>query len=266
MSHENPYSWLVVEKSEDDAGEVVVTSVHDELLAARRSRHGLSAISMANYPTMRRLLGDGDPLIAFQRLQHRILESLDTGDDVRAIEAAAYSLGLGSAGETHLDRLADFGTEYGYEVRQVRRYSDLGIQQLSRLITSNWIVHSVPTLEVFATQQTNASFLITLKATRPNLIDMSAVEPVEIDHAGNRAQVDAELLEEASQADVVQILKKPFVLAAAQPRKPRHLRFEWRGEIWPRFVMNVVGPILPEYVLTSQTLGNAMQLSVEVTT
>ncbi|HEX7825335.1 MAG TPA: hypothetical protein VF477_10570 [Mycobacterium sp.] len=121
---------------DESAGELTEI-VHNELLTARRTRHGLSAVSMSEYPNMRRLLGDGDPLVAFQRLQHRILKTLDTGDDVRAIEAATYSLGLGSAGETHLDRLVDFGNAYGYEARQVRRFSDLGVRQLARLITSN---------------------------------------------------------------------------------------------------------------------------------
>ena len=252
------------EASDDTATGDLVAAVRAELLAARRSRHGLSAISMANFPTMRRLLGDGDALVAFQRLQHRILQTLDTRDDVRAIEAATYSLGLGSAGETHLDRLVDYGTDYGYEIRQVRRYSDLGVQQLAQLITSNWIVHAVPTLEVFATQQTNASMLITLRATRPHLIDMADIEPFEVDHTGERARVDTELVDDTSRADVVQVLKEPFVLAAAQPGKPRHLRFEWKGEVWPRFVMNCVGQLQSGHVLTTQTLGNAMQLSIEV--
>lgn len=220
---------------------------------------------MANYPTMRRLLGDGDALIAFQRLQHRILETLDTGDDVRAVEAAAYSLGLGSAGETHLDRLNDFGTDYGLEARQVRRYSDLGIRQLAQLITSNWIVHAVPTLEVFATQQSNGSLAIGLRTTRQDLIDMSPVQSFSVEPDGERTVLDADL-SDASPSDrvIVQTLRQPFVLLAPQQGAPRHLRFEWEGEIWPRFVMNVVGPIAPEYVLTTQTLGNAMQLSVEL--
>lgn len=250
--------------AEGEPSDELTGAAHKELLAARRSRHGLSAISMANYPTMRRLLGEGDPLIAFQRLQHRILETLDTGDDVRAIEAAAYSLGLGSAGETHLDRLNDFGADYGLEARQVRRYSDLGLRQLAQLITSNWIVHAVPTLEVFATQQANGSLAITLRSSRPDLIDMSSLKSFLVDENGKRSQVDQNSFDEES-ADrvVVRILREPFVLVAPAPGSPRHLRFEWNGEVWPRFVMNVVGPIAPEYVLTTQTLGNAMQLSLE---
>lgn len=249
----------------DEPSDDLMRAVHQELLTARRSRNGLSPVSMANCPTMNRLLGDGDPVVAFGRLQHRILETLDTGDDVRAIEAAAYSLGLGSAAETHLDRLVEFGSTYGYEARQVRRYSDLGIQQLARLITSNWILHVVPTLEVFAAQQSDASLAIRLRTTRQNLIDMSRVESVRVDPGGERTHVEVEMSEEMpSGRAVVQTLLKPLILAAAEPGMPRHLRFEWKGEVWPRFVMNVIGPIHSGYVLTTQTLGNAMQLSAEV--
>jgi len=220
---------------------------------------------MANYPAIRRLLGDGDPLVAFGRLQHRILETLDTRDDVRALEAATYSLGLGSAGQTHLDRLVDFGNAHGYEARQVRRYSDLGIRQLAELITSNWIVHAVPTLEVLAAHQSNGSWAITLRATHPNLIDMAPVDVLSVDGQGHRAPVEANLTDRGS-TDRVEVLTlaEPFVLAAAKPGVPRHLRFEWKGEVWPRFVLNVVGPVAAGTVLTSQTLGNALQLSVEV--
>lgn len=250
----------------DESVSKLTEIVHSELLTARRSRHGLSAVSMSEYPTMRRLLGDGDPLVAFQRLQHRILETLDTRDDVRAIEAATYSLGLGSAGETHLDRLVEFGNAYGYEARQVRRFSDLGVRQLARLITSNWIVHAVPALEVFASQQANRSWAITLRATRPRLIDMSDVELSTANANGRRDAVHASLANVSIEPNEIQTLATPFVLAAAAPGAPRHLRFEWRGEVWPRFVMNVVGPVLPHHVLTSQTLGNTLQLSVEVLT
>lgn len=251
--------------SGDESSDDLTGVVLGELLAGRRSRHGLSAVSMATYPTMRRLLGDGDALIAFQRFQHRILETLDTGDDVRAIEAATYSLGLGSAGETHLDRLNDFGADYVLEARQVRRYSDLGIRQLAQLITSNWIVHAVPTLEVFATQQSNGSLAIGLRTTRQELIDMSPVQPYSIDFDGERTALDADPSGVTSSNRVsVQTLREPFILLARQPGVPRHLRFEWKGEVWPRFVMNTVGPIAPEFVLTTQTLGNTMQLSVEL--
>jgi hypothetical protein len=248
-------------------------AVHAELLTARKSSDGLSPNSMATLPVMRDLLGDGDPLAAFQRLTHRILETLELGDDVRSLEAATYSLGLGSAGKTHLDRLNDFGQEYGYEVRQVRRYSDRGLRQLARLITSNWIVHTVPTLEVFVAQQPDRSLAVTLRATRQHFVSMHGVQVYEQEGDGARlpvaGSVERHLAAEvpsqqpAPAERIVEELNRPFVLAPAHPGVPRHLRFEWKGEVWPRFALSIVGALAPGYVLTSQTLGNTMQVTVE---
>ena len=251
-------------------------AVHAELFAARKSSEGLSHNSMSTCPVMRDLLGDGDPLAAFQRLTHRILETLDTDDDVRAIEAATYSLGLGSAGKTHLDRLNDFGQEYGYEARQARRYSDRGLRQLARLITSNWIVHTVPTLEVFVAQQPDHSLAVTLRATRQHFVDMHGVQVYEQQGERERSQIARSIgrrLEPEGSAQqqtrakcIVEELDRPFVLKSPKPGVPRHLRFEWKGEVWPRFVLSVVGTLASDCVLTSQTLGNTMQVTVEVLT
>ena len=251
--------------------------VHRELLRARKSPEGLSPNLMATLATMRDLLGDGDPLVAFQRLQHRILETLELDDDVTGIEAAAYSLGLGSAGRTHLDRLNDFGRDHGYEARQARRHSDKGLRQLARLITSNWIVHTVPTLEVFLAQQANGSFAVTLRATRQHFVDMRELTIHDVrdhgDGAPQRTQRAVELaIEErpsrpgppARAAHVVTTLAQPFVLPAPEPGEPSHLRFEWRGEVWPRFVFNLIGRTDAEPCITSQTLGAVMQVSLEL--
>ena len=226
---------------------------------------------------MRDLLGDGDPLVAFQRLQHRILETLELDDDVTGIEAAAYSLGLGSAQRTHLDRLNDFGRDHGYEARQARRHSDKGLRQLARLITSNWIVHTVPTLEVFLAQQTNCSVAVTLRATRQHFVDMRDVTIHDVRDRGEgapqRTPRTVELLVEerpaqpgppARAAHVVTTLAQPIVLRAPEPGEPRHIRFEWRGEVWPRFVLNIIGHVDTETCITSQTLGSVMQLSFDL--
>jgi hypothetical protein len=92
---------------------------------------------------------------------------------------------------------------------------------------------------------------------------MSPVEPYVVDQDGKRTSVNTNLSDEGSSGrTIVQVLSVPIVLAAAEPGVPRHLRLEWKGEVWPRFVMNAVG-LSNQYVLTTQTLGNAMQLSVE---
>ncbi len=62
---------------------------------------------------------------------------------------------------------------------------------------------------------------------------------------------------------IIESMEKPFVLKPPEPGTPRHLRFVWQGEIWPRFAFSIVGTISREQVVTSQTLGNTMQVSVE---
>ncbi|CAG7574233.1 hypothetical protein FB554_2404 [Barrientosiimonas humi] len=242
-----------------------------ELIAARKSPGGLSPTSMATYPAMRDLLGEGDPLVAFSRLEHRILETLDLGDDVTNLYAAAYSLGLASDGATHLDRLNDFGRDYGYEARQARRHSDAGLRRLARLITSNWIVHAVPTLEIFLVQQSNGSFGVTMRATRQHYIDMKGFSCETVAADGTRRPLTVgTTTEKPSGADestpetIVQTLATPFVLPAPTPGVPKRLRVTWPGEVWPRFAVSVVGSLSADVVLTSQTLGNTSQVSVEV--
>lgn len=239
-----------------------------ELLAARKSPDGLSPTSMALYTTMCDLLGDGDPLVAFTRLEHRILETLELGDDVSGIAAATYSLGLGSEGKTHLDRLNDYGAEYGYEARQARRHSDNGLRRLSRLITSNWVVHAVPAIEVFLAQQSNGSFAVTLRATRQHYIDMKGIDLSTVGADGTRTQLEVptrvgQVKGDATTVErIVQTLASPFVVPAPKPDRQRAVRISWQGEVWPRFAVSVVGSLSADVVVTSQTLGNTLQITV----
>lgn len=242
--------------------------MHNELLAARKSSEGLSPNSMAIHPVMRDLLGDGDPLVAFTRLEHRILETIELGDDITGIQAATYSLGLGSAGKTHLDRLIDYGRDYGYEARQARRHSDRGLRQLARLISSNWIVHTVPTLEIFLVQQSNSSFAVTLRATRQHHIDMRRLELFEVAQSGERRPLNlattvAHEMPNGHVERVCETLTEPFNLKVPESGTPRHLRVEWPGEVWPRFGVSVIGALASGLVVTSQTVGNTVQMTVE---
>jgi len=61
-------------------------------------------------------------------------------DQDLAVTAAGYSLGYASDYDSHLGRLDDFGRDYTYDQRQARRYSDKGIEQIARHISSecNW--------------------------------------------------------------------------------------------------------------------------------
>jgi len=206
----------------------------------------------------------------------RFMETLELGDDVTGIEAATYSLGLGSAQKTHLDRLNDFGQEHGYEARQARRHSDKGLRQLSRLITSNWIVHTVPTLEVFMVQQSNGSFAVTLRTTRQLFVDMHVVTVHDVEGEAEgvprRTPRNLDMVVERQPstsgpppraAREVTTLATPLTLKALEPGRARHLRFEWRGEVWPRMVMATIGSISPTVLVGSHTLGGVMQLHLD---
>ena len=65
-----------------------------ELRAARKRPGGLSPQAMAQCPVMCDLLGNGDPEVALVELTHKVMELIDSDDDVTAVEVASYSLGL----------------------------------------------------------------------------------------------------------------------------------------------------------------------------
>ncbi len=65
-----------------------------ELRAARKRPGGLSPQAMAQCPVMCDLLGNGDPEVALVELTRKVMELIDSGDDITAVEVASYSLGL----------------------------------------------------------------------------------------------------------------------------------------------------------------------------
>lgn len=244
--------------------------VHRELLAVRKRSEGLSPTSITSCRTLVDLIGEGDPLIAMTRLTHRILESIELDDDATRVTAAAYSLGLGSAGRTHLDRLNDFGAEYGYEARQSRRLSDEGLRELSRLISTNWVVHAVPTVEVVVIQERDESFAIHVSTRRQWYIGMRPLLIQTQDESGARADLrPPPVLEERSAPEsdrpreYVATLARFIRLPAPEPGPGRTLRLTWVGEIWPRFSVATMGPTSGATLVTSQCVGNTMLLTVQ---
>ena len=133
-------------QAEDEPGQPrgSEAAIHTELVAARKRPGGLSPQAMAQCPVMCDLLGNGDPEVAHVELSLKLLELIEADDDVRAIEAACYSLGLASEEDTHLGRLVEFGAKRFLDQRQARRYSDRGLKQLARLISTHWTVPTVP--------------------------------------------------------------------------------------------------------------------------
>ncbi len=216
------------------------------------------------------LIGEGDPLIAMTRLTHRILETLELGDDVIPITAASYSLGLSSAGRTHLERLNDFGAEYGYEARQARRLSDEGIRELARLMCTNWVVHAVPTVEVLLLQERDESFAIHVSTRRQWYIDMKPLHIEKQDLAGARidlqpppAMEEEISFESEGPRELVARLGGLIRLPTPEPGPGHSLRLTWVGEIWPRFSVSTLGPTSGETLVTSQSVGNTLLITVE---
>ena len=261
-------------------------AVLSELLAVRKTSEGLSPHAMAGCPTIMALLGDGDPLVAFTRLQDGVLERIELADDVTPIEAAAFSLGLASSGRTHLERLNAFGVERGYEARQARHHSDRGIRQLAALICSNWIVQTTPILSVNLTQQADNSLAVMAYTQRQRFVDMkplrfqrrvasSQPEPwqpkptlvTECHQTSTTADTQTDISAASEPAAplpddlwVRQHLTSPIILPSSGA-EPIELRVSWFGEVWPCFEINCIGPLSSDLIVTSQTLGNTLVLA-----
>lgn len=245
--------------------------VHEELLAVRKRSEGLSSTSITSCRTLVDLIGEGDPLVAMTRLTHRILETIELDDDAIRITAAAYSLGLGSAGRTHLERLNDFGSEYGYEARQSRRLSDEGIRELSRLISTNWVVHAVPTVEVFVLQERDESFAIHVSTRRQWYIGMKPLLIQRQEPSGVRTDLEpppaleeqSTPLDGAGPREFTATLAGFLRLPAPEAGPGHTLRLTWVGEIWPRFSVATMGPTSGATLVTSQCVGNTLLLTVQ---
>ena len=253
------------EEARGAAALTMVDRVLAELLAARKTQDGLSPVGIAACSTITALLGDGDPLVAFTCLQTRILEVLDTGDDVMPIEAASYSLGLASRGKTHLDRLNEFGAEYGYEARQARRHSDRGIRRLASLICSNWIVQTAPVCGILVTQNCDKTFALDIQLRRQWFVDMHTPEVRRICKDGSLGTfVPAPIFTNSGPsppkdpADVwiTSKLERPLHFPEPKPGEDMRVRVAWVGEVWPVFE-TIVRELFTRAAITISTIGNS---------
>lgn len=201
--------------------------VRTELLALRKARDGVTVAALAQRPVICGLLANGDPALAYSRLQHTILDS-DLG---LSIKAAAYSLGLLSEERSHLGRLDAFGAEHGYDQRQARRYSDRGVRELAQLIATNLAVSSVPHLDVLIVQSGETTADIVLSTTSLWFVDM---QPLAVTmHRGEESTVPIELswVSNTDETRHVEHSKPVTVDVTAE----RAIVIVWRGELWPKF-------------------------------
>ncbi len=221
-----------------------------ELLAMRKSTDGATVGAIARSQALLNVLGSGDPKFAYNALKHAIL-AMDSSTEVTA---ATYSLGFASNGRTHLDRLTDFGAEYGYDQRQARRYSDKGIVEIARYVASQWTVEASPHLELHILSVNDAAMEFFVRCRRFDFIEMRVPLVEQLMHDGQRVALDCEWRRVPDEAQL-----KHVGHVIAQPHgNPVHLTVLWNGETWPRFVVDCLEP-LPKGISVS-SLGARLAL------
>lgn len=235
-------------------------AIHAELHAARRRPGGLSPQVMAESPVMCDLLGNGDPEVAHVELSHKLMELIEAEDDVMAIEAACYSLGLTTAADTHLARLEQFGAKHYLDQRQARRYSDRGLEQLARLISTHWTTQTVPeaTVIVIGVPPDQVAVSIQLRCQRhvdmraPNVsLWADAAGPAPLAVSWRRTSEPDSLWNEDELAEP----------ALVPVERETTIRVVWRGEVWPKFTVVFTGD-LDAGMVRSETLGAACALTL----
>ncbi|KOX19050.1 hypothetical protein [Nocardiopsis sp. NRRL B-16309] len=229
-----------------------------ELLAVRKTAAGLTVDTMAQSPVICGLLGDGDPLSAYNTLKHKVLST----DADMSMKAALASLGFTSDQQTHLGRLDEFGAEHSYEQRQVRRYSDKGVRQLAKLITTNWITEAVPCLDVACFQVAPERFLFVTQARSQYFVEMRPIRVVLYQGKNGPKELDLQAVER-QEGIWNHVDMDPIRLQVTD--EETSLVWVWRGELWPKFAvqwcMDVQG-----VKTVSEGCGNKMRLRLLIGT
>lgn len=220
-----------------------------ELLALRKQAAGVTVDTLARATVVSDLLGAGDPVVAYTRLGHEILDS----DLDLPVKAAAASLGFLAAGDTHLKRLDAFGAQIGMEQRQVRRYSDRGIRTLARLIATNWPTETAPRLSV-AVVRSERDWEIHLTAERLHAVEMH--EPSVTVLAGGTSHNLAPAWMTRDD-HVWQRTHTVEPLRASDDGVETSVVIVWRGELWPKHAVTWIGS---HTGATSESLGNKLML------
>jgi hypothetical protein len=228
--------------------------IRAELLAIRKTSDGLTVAALTHSPVISGLLGNGDPRLAYNTLKHAILSAeADT-----SLKAATSSLGLASDKRTHLGRLDDFGAEYGYDQRQVRRYSDKGVQQIARFISSSWITDAVPCLDVFGYQTGPDTFMFTFETKRQYVIEMQPVRAVLYVGSDEPRELEVPL---AGSEDGIWRQARSTQPIEVEAKAETSLAWTWRGELWPKFGVQWRTD-LQGHGVTSESVGNKVMIRI----
>ncbi len=236
-------------------------AIHQELLFARKRPGGLSPHTMAQCPVMCDLLGNGDPEVALVELNHKIIELIESDDDIIAIEAASYSLGLCTYADTHLARLEEFGSKHFLDQRQARRYSDRGLLQLARLIATHWTTQTVPEAQIIIVGMPPDHLGLGIQLKCQRHIEMSTPKvTIWHDDEPEASQLPVQWQTNTKEGSpwIETELTEPQII---QIYTESTLRVLWRGETWPKFTVALTGDIDAKQV-TAETLGAACAVTV----
>ncbi|NEM90905.1 hypothetical protein [Galbitalea soli] len=224
--------------------------VLDDLKMLRKFSNGVTVHTLAEASTICRLLGEGDPYVAYTRLQHALLDA--TSD--RTVRAAAASLGLTSEGQSHLDRLEDAGAELGgIDQRQARRLSDRGLAVIAKLIATNWTVEAVPELTALVSTTPEVCQII-ITTQKPSVIYMSEPE-IELWVGSGRRSADTTW--EYVDRGGTEIARPHLPLEVPNGGVETSATIVWRGELWPKYTVRWVDVAKG---VASETLGNKLML------
>jgi len=250
-----------------DRTPILERQVLDELLAARKTPEGLTQGQMARSPTLTALLGDSDPVAALDHLLRSLMEYAATTDDPLAVTAAAYSLGLAreldSRADTHLARLEAFGQQFGFEQRQARRYSDKGVKELTRLVTTTWMRQAQPELHLIVIGLSPEAIALTIDT------QVRAETPMRTPRLGlsrddgpmQQVELEFDANPEASPSPsyVCRRLTRParFDLGTHSTR----FLLRW-APLWPKFTVAVIEQARLDADVLVETFGNTVGVVV----
>uniref|UniRef100_UPI003D8A33A1 hypothetical protein n=1 Tax=Gordonia sp. B7-2 TaxID=3420932 RepID=UPI003D8A33A1 len=212
---------------EGDSAPDISGRLLDELRTLRKRAGGATISGVATSPALCQLLGNGDPLVAWNRLQHLALEK----EWSREIEAACYSLGFASTATTHLGRLEDFSAQFHMDQRQARRYSDRGLEELSRLISSNWVVHAVPTCDVVLNMASAVTCDVYARCEHPETLRMDELR-VDVVREDTIDQLECQFVAEHRNGRCSIHFARPAVVPVIGETS---VIVQWTGETWPKF-------------------------------
>jgi hypothetical protein len=217
-----------------------------ELKALRKLTNGASVAGVSSSPTICRLLGNGDPLVAWSRLQHLALDTPWSRD----VEAACYSLGFASNATTHLARLEEFAAAFYVDQRQARRYSDRGLLQLAQVITTNWVLDAVPSLDIVLTPCSPSEVVMYARASTPEVVGMQ-LPRLEVIRDNGEQRLDVEYVEEPGEQAIGYRFAQPITVEVIGETS---IVIRWSGELWPKFSVQISGT-WPTFTPIVETLG-----------